>query len=83
MVEAVLAPAPERLWSVDDLRERLAFGRSGAGPAASSVRTALRHLGETGRAERVDVWGRQGWGGTAHAWRRTVAHAQMGLPLAA
>jgi hypothetical protein len=83
VVEAVLRGAPERLWSADDVRERLAFGHEGAGPAATSVRQALRALERSGRAERVDVWGRRGWGNTAHAYRAPVAGSQARLPLAA
>jgi hypothetical protein len=83
VVEAVLRGAPERLWSADDVRERLAFGHEGAGPAATSVRQALRALETAGRAERVDVWGRRGWGNTAHAFRAPRAGAQARLPLAA
>ena len=41
VVAAVLKGAPEVLWSADDVRERLAFGREGGGPAATSVREAL------------------------------------------
>jgi hypothetical protein len=35
VVEAVLRTSPDLLWSADDLRERLAFGHEGGGPAAS------------------------------------------------
>ena len=83
VVEAVLRGAPEVLWSADDLRERLAFGREGGGPAATSVRAALAALEAEGRAERIDVWGRRGWGNTAHAFRAARAGAQARLPLAA
>ena len=69
VVEAVLRTSPDLLWSADDLRERLAFGSEGGGPAASSVREALGALERDGRAERVEVWGRVGWGGTRHAYR--------------
>ncbi|MGE0028426.1 MAG: hypothetical protein AB7O78_10185 [Thermoleophilia bacterium] len=69
VVLGVLAGAPEVLWSADDVRERLAFGHEGAGPAATSVRAALRALEDAGRVERVEVWGRRGWGNTAHAFR--------------
>ena len=58
------AGAPDVLWSADDVRERLAFGREGGGPAATSVRGALRALERDGRVERVEVWGRRGWGDT-------------------
>lgn len=83
VVAAVLATGPETLWSVEDLRERLAFGREGAGPAASSVRAALRVLTDRGGAEQVDVWGRRGWGGTEHAYRVAAGSVQTRLPLAA
>jgi hypothetical protein len=83
VVEAVLRTAPGVLWSADDLRERLAFGQAGAGPAASSVREALRLLEAAGRAERVDVWGRVGWGGTRHAYRAPARAARGRLPIAA
>lgn len=80
---AVPAAAPEVLWSVDDLCERLAFGREGAGQAPSSVRAALRVLRDVGAVEQVDVWGRRGWGGTAHAYRAAARELQTRLPLAA
>ena len=66
----VLAGAPEVLWSADDVRERLAFGHEEGGPAATSVRGALRALEGAERVERVEVWGRRGWDNTAHAFRR-------------
>jgi hypothetical protein len=69
VVEGVLRTAPDRLWSADDVRERLEFGRPGGGPAASSVRVALRALERAGRIERQEVWGRRGWGNTVHAYR--------------
>jgi|GEM_PF-6822701 len=69
VVEAVLRGAPDRLWSADDVRLRLAFRQEGAGPAATSVRGALRALADAGRIERVDVWGLRGWGNTTHAFR--------------
>jgi hypothetical protein len=75
VVEAVLRTSPGVLWSADDLRERLAFGLEGGGPPASSVREALRALEGAGRIERVEVWGRVGWGGTRHAYRATSAGA--------
>jgi hypothetical protein len=46
------------------------------------VREALRALVRDGRARQVDVWGRQGWGHTAHAYRAAGA-AQLRLPAAA
>ena len=33
------------------------------------MREALRALEGAGRVERVEVWGRVGWGGTRHAYR--------------
>lgn len=83
VVEAVLRARPDRAWSAEDLRERLAFGREGAGPALSSVREALRALMEDGRVERATVWGRQGWGNTAHAYRAASGAAQLRLTVAA
>jgi hypothetical protein len=83
VAEAVLRTSPELLWSADDLRERLAFGHEDGGPAASSVREALAALERAGRAERVEVWGRVGWGGTRHAYRARPAGAQERLPIAA
>lgn len=83
VVGALIAVAPDTLWSADDIRERLAFGREGGGPAASSVRAALRVLAREGRAERVDVWGRRGWGGTEYAYRAAAGDVQTRLPLAA
>jgi hypothetical protein len=83
VVEAVLRTSPGVLWSADDLRERLAFGHEDGGPAASSVREALAALERDGRAERVEVWGRVGWGGTRHAYRARPAGAQERLPIAA
>jgi hypothetical protein len=83
VVEAVLRTSPDLLWSADDLRERLAFGHEGGGPAASSVREALAALERDGRAERIEVWGRVGWGGTRHAYRARPAGAQERLPIAA
>jgi hypothetical protein len=83
VVDAVLRTSPDVLWSADDLRGRLAFGRQGAGPAASSVREALGSLERAGRVERVEVWGRVGWGGTRHAYRTRRAGAQGRLPIAA
>ena len=83
VVEAVVRGAPEVLWSADDVRERLAFGREGGGPAATSVRAALAALEREGRVERIDVWGRRGWGNTVHAFRSARAGVQARLPLAA
>lgn len=83
VVDAVARTRPAALWSADDLRERLAFGHEGGGPAASSVREALRALEDAGRIERVDVWGRVGWGGTRHAYRARPAARQARLPIAA
>jgi hypothetical protein len=83
VVEAVLRTSPGLLWSADDLRERLGFGHEGGGPAASSVREALGALERGGRAERIEVWGRVGWGGTRHAYRAVPAGAQERLPIAA
>lgn len=83
VVHAVLANAPRALWSADDVRERLAFGRAGGGPAATSVRGALSALERAGRVERVEVWGRRGWGNTAHAFRAAGADAPLRLPVAA
>jgi hypothetical protein len=83
VVEGVLRSRPDRAWSAEDLRERLAFGREGGGPALSSVREALRALMEDGRAERAAVWGRQGWGNTAHAYRAAGGAAQLRLTVAA
>jgi hypothetical protein len=83
VVEAVLRTAPEVLWSADDVRERLAFGHEGGGPPASSVREALRRLERAGRAERAEVWGRVGWGGTRHAYRARRRAARARVPLAA
>lgn len=84
VVEAVVRTAPDGLWSADDVRDRLAFGHEGAGPAASSVREALRALERAGRAERVEVWGRIGWGNTRHAYRAAArADLQERLPIAA
>lgn len=82
VVEAVLRSHPDRAWSAEDLRERLAFGREG-GPALSSVREALRALTGEGRAERVDVWGLRGWGNTAQAYRAARGPGQMRLTVAA
>jgi hypothetical protein len=79
----VLAGAPGVLWSADDVRERLAFGHEGAGPAATSVRAALRALERAGRVERVEVWGRRGWGNTRHAFRAARTPVQERLPIAA
>lgn len=84
VVEAVLRSRPDDLWSAEDLRDRLSFGREGGGPAISSVREALRALTDGGRIERSTVWGRQGWGHTAHAYRaRRPAAVQERLPIAA
>jgi hypothetical protein len=82
VVEGVLRARPEVAWSAEDVRDRLAFGREGGGPALSSVREALRALVRDGRARQVDVWGRQGWGHTAHAYRAAGA-AQLRLTAAA
>lgn len=82
VVEAVLRSHPDRAWSAEDLRERLAFGREG-GPALSSVREALRALTDEGRVERVGVWGLQGWGNTAHAYRAARGPGQLRLTAAA
>jgi len=87
VVLGVLSGAPDVLWSADDVRERLAFGHEGAGPAATSVRGALRALERDGRAQRVEVWGRRGWGNTSHAYRPVPADAtaedRPGLTVAA
>jgi hypothetical protein len=83
VVEAVLASAPERLWSADDVRVRLGFGHEEAGPAASSVREALAALEREGRIERVDVWGRRGWGNARNGYRAGRAPAQGRLTVAA
>jgi hypothetical protein len=83
VVEAVVRTGPDRLWSADDVRERLAFGQEGAGPAASSVREALRALEREGRVERAEVWGRRGWGNTRHAFRAARTPLQARLPIAA
>jgi hypothetical protein len=87
VVMGVLVGAPEVLWSADDVRERLSFGHEGAGPAATSVRGALRALERDGRVERVEVWGRRGWANTAHAFRPAgaagVAAGRPGLTVAA
>lgn len=83
VVEAVLRSSPGVLWSADDLGTRLAFGHDGAGPAASSVREALRLLEAAGRVERVEVWGRVGWGGTRHAYRARHAEGRGRLTVAA
>ncbi len=77
VVEAVLRMSPDVLWSADDLCGRLAFGHEGGGPAASSVREALRALEGAGRIERVQVWGRVGWGGTRHAYRPASGEAEQ------
>ena len=67
---AVLRTAPEVLWSADDVRERLAFGQEGGGSGGVvGARGAARRWRRAGRAERVDVWGRVGWGGIRHAYR--------------
>jgi hypothetical protein len=79
---AVVGRAPEALWSADDVRERLAFGQDGAGPPASSVREALRALERAGRVERVDVWGRVGWGGVRHGYRARTGPARERLSIA-
>jgi hypothetical protein len=83
VVEAVLRTSPDLLWSADDLRDRLAFGREGAGPATSSVREALGALERAGRIERVEVWGRVGWGATRVAYRAGRPGLQGRLPIAA
>ena len=75
VVEAVLRARPDLHWSAEDVRDRLAFGHEGAGPALSSVREALRGLVESGRVERSAVWGLQGWGNTTHAYRAPVSAA--------
>jgi hypothetical protein len=77
VVEAVLASAPDRLWSVDDVRIRLGFGHEDGGPAASSVREALVMLEGAGRIERADVWGRRGWGNARHGYRARRAPARL------
>jgi hypothetical protein len=77
VVEAVLASAPDRLWSADDVRTRLGFGHEDGGPAASSVREALAGLEGAGRIERVDVWGRRGWGNARHGYRVGRAPARL------
>jgi hypothetical protein len=81
-VEAVLR-SRDALWSAEDVRDRLAFGRPAGGPALSSVREALRLLSDDGRAERVDVWGLRGWGNTAHAYRTARGAGQLRLTAAA
>ena len=48
VVLGVLRGAPDVLWSADDVRERLAFGREGAGPAATSVRARCARWSATG-----------------------------------
>jgi len=83
VVEAVLRSRDDRVWSAEDVRDRLAFGRPAGGPALSSVREALRLLGDEGRAERVEVWGLRGWGNTAHAYRASAGDAQLELGIAA
>jgi hypothetical protein len=83
VVEAVLRSRGDRVWSAEDVRDRLAFGRPAGGPALSSVREALRLLADEGRAERIEVWGLRGWGNTAHAWRAADRAAQMSLGVAA
>ena len=83
VVEAVLRTSPGVLWSADDVRDRLAFGHEGGGPAASSVREALRELERAGRVERAEVWGRVGWGNTRQASGPRAPGAQGRLPLAA
>lgn len=83
VVEAVVRTTPDALWSADDVRDRLAFGREGAGPAASSVREALRELERSGRIERAEVWGRSGWGNTRQAYRAPRMAVQERLPIAA
>ena len=83
VVDAVLRSRGDRVWSAEDVRDRLAFGRPAGGPALSSVREALRLLGEDGRAERIDVWGLRGWGNTAHAYRAASGAVQMDLGVAA
>jgi hypothetical protein len=84
VVEAVVRTSPKVLWSADDVRDRLAFGHEGAGPAASSVREALRALERAGRIERADVWGRTGWGNTRHGYRAPGRDGrQERLPIAA
>jgi hypothetical protein len=83
VVAGVLAGSPDALWSAEDVRERLAFGQEGGGPAATSVRGALAALEGAGRIERVDVWGRRGWGNTSHAYRPARAGTPVQLPLAA
>jgi hypothetical protein len=82
VVDAVLRSRADQAWSAEDLRERLAFGHEG-GPALSSVREALRMLTDEGRVERVDVWGLQGWGNTAHAYRAARGPGQLRLTAAA
>lgn len=82
VVEAVLRSRADRAWSAEDVRDRLAFGRDG-GPALSSVRDALRTLTDAGRADRVGVWGLQGWGHTAHAYRAGRGTGQLRLTAAA
>jgi hypothetical protein len=77
VVEAVLASAPDRLWSVDDVRIRLGFGHEDGGPAASSVREALVMLEGAGRIERADVWGRRGWGNARHGYRARRSPARL------
>ena len=77
VVEAVLASAPDRLWSADDVRIRLGFGHEDGGPAATSVREALAGLERAGRVERADVWGRRGWGNARHGYRVRRAPARL------
>lgn len=83
VVEGVLRGSPDRAWSADDVRARLAFGHEEAGPPATSVRAALRALVDAGRAEPVDVHDRRGWGNTRLAFRAPRPGAQRTLTLAA
>ncbi len=83
VVEAVLRSREGGVWSAEDVRDRLAFGRPAGGPALSSVREALRLLADDGRAERVEVWGLRGWGNTAHAYRAIDGAAQLRMGVAA
>ena len=64
VVLGVLAGAPDVLWSADDVRERLAFGREGAGRRRRRCAARCARWRRAGRVERVEVWGRRGWGNT-------------------
>jgi hypothetical protein len=47
------------------------------------VREALAGLEGAGRIERVDVWGRRGWGNARHGYRARRAPAAGRLTVAA